>query len=363
MGGAGTKSFYQPQLDGLRAIVIVGVLLHHYGLHIPDFLEYGPLSVRIFFALTGYFITIWLWKAEDTAHASDISVWRELPVFHGRRLLRLVPPLYLSLLIAVIFSLEVSYKELPWHLLFASNFYITTIGYWPPTISHLWSLSVQEQFYLFWPIIILFIPRRFFLWVLGAAVVVAFGFRVACVLWDINPIIRWTMLPGSLDSFAIGGFVAWLAQGKIGAPIMNTRQRWGYGLIAVICLLIGHTLRSKPQGSLWIPTIELWEGAFIGWIIAATAQGWGGLLGRILSFPPLVYIGKISLGIYLFHVLVHIFFGPWIDAAGITNDVHNLLRVFILVALAIGAAALSWHFLERPLSRFKPQLAKTKTKA
>jgi len=100
----------------------------------------------------------------------------------------------------------------------------------------------------------------------------------------------------------------------------------------------------------------LWEAVFIGWLVAATAQGWRGPLGRLLSWAPLVYLGQISLGIYLFHVLVHIILGPWLNALGLSPEAHNTLRVWVLVGLSYGAAALSWHFLEKPLSRLKPAL-------
>lgn len=345
---------YQPQIDGLRAIAVTGVLLHHFGMHIPDFLEYGPMSVRLFFALTGYFITIWLWKAEDAARAGGVSVWRELPVFHARRLLRIVPPLYLSLAVAAIFGLDIIRRDLPWHALFASNFYAVHVGYWPPVVAHLWSLSVQEQFYLLWPLVILFAPRRWFLPVLGIMVLIAFLFRVYCVVAEVNPIIRWTMLPGSLDSFAIGALVAWLGRGKIGAAIMTNRQRWGYGVLAFACLLVARALRYLPQDSLWVPTIELWEGFFIGWVIAATSQGWRGPIGLLLSLPPLVYIGKISLGVYLYHVLVEVLIGPRLLAAGLDPINDNTLRVSMLWVMSIAVAAVSWHLLEKPLSKLKP---------
>jgi len=234
------------------------------------------------------------------------------------------------------------------------------IGYWPPAISHLWSLSVQEQFYLLWPVVILLTPRRWFLPVLFTAALIAFGYRLWCVTYEINPLIRWTMLPNSLDSFAVGGLVAWLAKGKIGTVIMTEKQRWGFGAIAFGCLLIGRSLRGVPQNSPWLATVELWEAVFIGWLIASTAQGWRGPFGKFLALPPLVYMGQISLGIYLFHVLVHIILGPYLNAIGITPEAHNTLRVMLLALLSVGAAALSWHFLEKPLSRFKPGLVKKK---
>ncbi|MFZ9932445.1 MAG: acyltransferase family protein [Chthoniobacterales bacterium] len=354
----GMGGVYQPQLDGLRALAILGVLFHHYGLHIPEFFEYGPISVRLFFALTGYFITLWLWKAEDAARAGGMSVWRALPVFHGRRLLRIVPPLYLSLLIAVVLGFGEVRSSLGWHLAFLSNFHVVRTGYWPPVTSHLWSLSVQEQFYLLWPVVVLLTPRKWFLPVLAGALVAAFAYRLGCVLGDINPVVRWTMVFGSLDSFATGAFVAWLGRGRLGNIIMTNPQRWGFGIFAVFCLLVARWLRYFPQTDPWVATIELWEAVFIGWVIAATTQGWPGWFGRLLSWPPLVYVGKISLGIYLYHILVHILLGPALDGLGITPAANNTLRVWILAACSIGAAALSWHWLEKPLSKLKPRMAR-----
>ena len=355
MGGV-----YQPQLDGLRALAIMGVLFHHFGLCIPEFFEYGPIAVRLFFALTGYFITLWLWKAEDSARANGVSVWRELPVFHARRLLRIVPPLYVSLVIAAVLSIGAVRQDWPWHVFFMSNFHVVHTGYWPVVTSHLWSLSVQEQFYLLWPVVILLTPRRWFLPVLAVAVVVAFGYRMACVLGDVHPVIRWTMIFGSLDSFATGAFVAWLGRGRLGTVIMSEKQRWSFGVFAFFCLLVARWLRYLPQSNPWITTVEIWEAVFIGWVVAATAQGWRGPFGWFLAWPPLVYLGRISLGVYLFHVLVHILLGPWLDRLGILPDAQNTLRVWLLSALSVGAAALSWHLLEKPLSKLKPPLVRAR---
>jgi peptidoglycan/LPS O-acetylase OafA/YrhL len=354
--GRGLGGVYQPQLDGLRAVAVMGVLFHHFGLHIPEFFEYGPISVRLFFALTGYFITIWLWRADDAAKAAGVGVWRELAVFHARRLLRIVPPLYLSLAIAAVLGLEVVRRDLPWHMFFASNFYVCHVGYWPLTVSHLWSLSVQEQFYLLWPVVVLLTPRRWFPRVLVAAILTAFLFRLGCVLWDVNPVIRWTMLFGSLDSFATGGLIAWWSQGRVGAQLMSRRQRWGWGVAALAALVLARVLRHLPQSDPWVASIDLFEAVFLGWLLAATAQGWPGVVGWVLSRPPLVYIGQISLGIYLYHVLINILVGPRLDAIGVGWASHNLMHVLILSALSVGAASLSWHLMEKPLARLKPRV-------
>ncbi len=350
------KPVYQAQIDGLRAIAIMAVLLHHFGVEIPDFLEYGPISVRLFFALTGYFMTVWLWKAMEAAERSNVSLWRELPVFHARRLLRLCPPLYLALAVGWIMGIPEIRNDLLWHLGFATNFYVVKTGYWPLAVSHLWSLSVQEQFYLLWPVLILLVPRRMFLWVLVVVSGLALGYRLACLWWGVNPVVRWTMLIGSLDSFAVGAAVAWLANGRIGVRLMSERQKILLGLGAFGCLLMARWMRYWPQDDPWIAFIEVFEAVFIGWVLAATAQGWVGWFGRLLASPPLVYLGRISLGIYLYHVLVHIFFGPYLDGLGFTLHDAGILRPFLLVVLTVAVAAVSWHLFEQPLSRFKPAI-------
>ncbi len=152
--------------------------------------------------------------------------------------------------------------------------------------------------------------------------------------------------------------MAWLGRGKLGSVIMTDKQRWLFGLFAFFCLLVARWLRYFPQTDPWVATIEIWEAVFIGWVVAATAQGWGGWFGRFLGWPPLVYVGKISLGIYLFHVLAHILLGPWLDRLGITSTAHNLLRVWLLAMISVGAGTLSWHLVEKPLSALKPRLAR-----
>lgn len=349
---------YQPQIDGLRAISVLGVLLHHFGFVYPYFLNLGTLPVRTFFALTGYFVTMWVWRAIEVAKKNRVSPWRELPVFHARRLLRIIPPLYLSLVIASAFSIASVKEDILWHALFTSNFYVVHIGYWPPAISHLWSLSVQEQYYLIWPVIILATPRKWFIPIVLIIIMLAFSYRMICYTHEISPFVRWTMLPGSLDSFSIGALVAWLGRGQVGS-VMTSRFRMGIiGLLAFGCLLVGRYIRDGDFGHFWTSSVELWEAVFIGWIIASTSQGWHGVIGKVLSLPALVYLGKISLGIYLFHVLVHIITGPHLDKLGITPDGRNNLRIIVLMAITIAVASISWHLLEKPLGRLKPSLIK-----
>ena len=164
------KSTYQPHLDGLRALAILGILFEHLDLPLPAMLRCGPLSVRFFFVLTGYFITLSLWRVQSEINNSEdsyVPLWR----YYLARLLRTGPPFYLSLVLGALFGIEEVRTNFFWLATFQANNYIAWLGYWPDSISHYWSLAVQEQFYFLWPIVVLTLPRRWFLPTMAAFIV------------------------------------------------------------------------------------------------------------------------------------------------------------------------------------------------
>jgi peptidoglycan/LPS O-acetylase OafA/YrhL len=328
----------------------------------PAFWGFGTISVRVFFALSGYFVTIWFWETRlGETGSGGLERAKTLGAFHGRRLLRIVPPLYLSILIGAVFSVGDMRDDFGWHLSFMSNFYVLNTGYWPPAVSHLWSLSVQEQFYLCWSLVLVFTPAKRRAPILILAIGSALAYRFFCIYFQLDPLIRWTMLPGSLDSFAAGAIAAIVTRGKVGGGEWKRAEKVMWALIGVTCLVGGRLLRWGAQGTGWLALVETFEAVFIFWLIVGTSRGWGGWTGRILASKPFVYVGKIALGIYLFHILVHIFFGPVLDEIGLSREDSISFRVVVLVGLSILSAAVSWELLEKPLSKFKPRRPRSKS--
>ena len=146
-------------MDGLRALAILGILFEHFDLPLPAMFRCGPLCVRFFFVLTGYFITLSLWRVRGEMADSDQG-FLPLGRYYLARLLRTGPPFYLSLLLGALFGIEEVRSNFFWLATFQANNYIAYLGYWPDAISHYWSLAVQEQFYFLWPIVVLAMPRR-----------------------------------------------------------------------------------------------------------------------------------------------------------------------------------------------------------
>jgi peptidoglycan/LPS O-acetylase OafA/YrhL len=344
------KSGYQPQLDGLRGIAILSVLLHHFGVHLPGLLDWGPIGVRIFFLLSGYLITQSLWRLQRDSEAAGGGYWTGLFAFHARRMARLTPVLYTMVGVACLMGLPEFRNAVLWHVVFLSNFFALHTGKWPDAASHLWSLSVQEQFYLLWPFVILVTPRRYLPALMVAIFAGAFAFRAWVIHEHLSDFYRWVMLPGVLDSFALGALIAIWRKSGAAAPITRGWLGATCGLAALACYIVARLVRFGPFEGPWIAIIETLENVFLGWLLLRTALGWRGIAAWIFENPVLMYLGKISYGLYVFHVLVHVALAPWLGRHGLGLGDHMLLRSGILVAASIGFAALSYHYVEQPLT-------------
>jgi peptidoglycan/LPS O-acetylase OafA/YrhL len=344
------KSSYQPQLDGLRGIAILSVLLHHFEVRLPGLFDWGPIGVRIFFLLSGYLITQSLWRLQKEAREAGGGYWLGLLGFHGRRLARLIPVLYMMLAAACLMGLPEFRHAFGWHAAFLSNFYALHTGKWPDAASHLWSLSVQEQFYLLWPFVILVTPRKALPWLLLALFAGAFVFRAAIIGSDASDFYRWVMLPGVIDSFALGALIA--CAKKSGRPLPLTTGWPGavLGVAAFACYVSARFVRFGPFPGVWAAVIETLENLFFAWLLLRTAAGWRGAMGFVFENPVLVYLGKISYGLYIFHVLIHVALTPWLARHGLGIGDHVLIRAAILMALSVGVAAISYHYIESPLA-------------
>jgi peptidoglycan/LPS O-acetylase OafA/YrhL len=151
-------SGYLPKLDGLRAVAVGLVVLHHLGSPIFEKLGAGTLGVRLFFVISGYLITRILIEARS---APD-SIGTKAEKFYWKRFLRLAPALFL----AIGFSawLNIANMRQDWwiHILYLTNFKVAIDQHWGDA-GHFWSLAVEEQFYLFWFAAVVMLPKRWLL--------------------------------------------------------------------------------------------------------------------------------------------------------------------------------------------------------
>ena len=359
----------QLQLDALRAFAVGAVLLAHFsptahGLA-PDL---GFAGVRLFFVLSGFLITGILLRARDSVRAGASTLQVELRRFVVRRALRILPAFYLLLVVNALLDIGSTRADFWWHALYLSNLPMGLDGHWRDLLTHLWSLAVEQQFYLIWPWLVLGVLRVSLPALLISAFTAGPLFRLGCVLLaPENPVAPLVLTPACLDPLAAGGLVAWIAhQSGTASPAHTLARRMG---IACLPLALACTLAVPVewQGVMTVGGPALQSFAFAA-LVGGAAIGFIGPVGALLSWRPLLWLGSISYGIYLFHNNAH-----WIGPRILRQLTHyemaylpsEALHVTYLALLSILAAATSWVLVEKPIlslkARFTPIEEETDT--
>ncbi len=338
---------YRPELDGIRAVAVLLVVWHHLGILDVPRLGAGFMGVDVFFVLSGYLITTLL--LEERRAAGDVR----LGAFYARRALRLLPALALVLVIAGIVvyvsgrdaEIEKFRASVPWVLLYIANWKHIGLG----ILSHTWSLAIEEQFYLLWPPALLLMLRR-----RGNERILAYGLLgFAIVLAMISAI--WGQVPSRPLSrtglVVVGTYAraAGLAMGCIVAlaPGIAARARDHLvGITAVAGAFVVFVLRRDPSTFHYRIGFVAFA-TFIAIAIAHIVHAPHGRVARTLRNRPLVAIGRVSYGIYLFHVPVILFLAWEIPSAPVA------VKAVAALAAAAALTVWSWFVVERPALRYQ----------
>ncbi len=363
-----------PALDGLRGLAVAAVFLLHY--HPDEHLGPVPLrfldqaanlgwaGVSLFFALSGFLITGILWDSLGKAHW-----WRN---FYIRRSLRIFPLYYLVLIVVAMVAVGMGTNSRDLAKILIDFLYLSNIPWlWKQmfgfplqsSLVHFWSLAVEEQFYLIWPFLVLsFAKRRSGLMLLcGAIWIASFAFRLVADglgwswLWSHHFLLSRAgeLCAGALLALALRGSalaeerVLWLARWVfwVSLPILIV-----LGLVAP-----GLSLMDKPWSSLGVAVISLCFTALIAECLTP------GVAQRIFSHPFLRWLGKISYGVYVYHLLLYGVF-EWI-AKRIAPNAEPLQAELLLLGIAIfgtlSIASLSFYTFERACLSLKDKWART----
>lgn len=289
-------------LDGLRAIAIGAVLWHHWpgraALLETKLGQYGFLGVDLFFVISGFLITTLLLREEARDGAFSLSA------FYWRRVLRILPVYYLVVTLAGMYYIvlrgEAQYLELwPYYYLFLSNFLTGHIPMLDPT----WSLAVEEQFYLIWPLLLLWVPRRMILPLLGLLVAA----NLLGMLWQMQSaaapvgVLHWALPNATYAPILMGAAMAVLLHRARSFAMLwhMLGTRWGAPLwlvvVPVLIVLLPEDLRGWPNLVLHIAMCGL-----VGACVIREDHG----LARLLRLAPLMRLGAVSYGVYLYHLFV-----------------------------------------------------------
>lgn len=334
---------YKPHIDGLRAVAVLVVIFHHLG----DWagMSGGYIGVDVFFVISGYLITKIL-KTELEAGNFTFGG------FYKRRVVRLAPAYFTVVLATTMAALLwmlpealLSYaRSMAASSMFLANFYMWNEvgGYFGANANavpllHLWSLAVEEQFYLFWPAAMLisykFVPRRYLPWLVAIAVI---GSTVISQ-WgvDRSPAAAYYLMPTRFFELAVGALIAYLPRWAIGRQKGTLVSLAGLGMIAYATIAYGKETDFPGYAAL-VPVLG--TAMILHW-------GEGTLVGRALSTPFVTFIGKISYPAYLWHWPIIVFL--------YVNEIT--ITLFVGLIVLVGTLFLSWltyKWIEQPARRF-----------
>jgi peptidoglycan/LPS O-acetylase OafA/YrhL len=342
---------YLRQLDGLRALSVAAVAWSHWRAYwnpLPSIFPGAELGVETFFVISGFLITGILLD-----HRSETSRQSILKQFYVRRFLRIFPLFYAVIAVGLLFGAEGMRETWRWHAAYLSNIYFYLFG-WRGSLSHFWSLAVEEQFYFFWPLLMVFLPVRFLLAAMLAAVVASPFYAMnmnAAHPGFLGGITASILMPGCMSALGVGALLAWAVRSGMA---MRPLKQW------LLCLgVLGVTVwYGCDSPAAFKPVNRLAEDCILGWLVFSAVEGFGGPAGWLLACAPLNYLGKISYGLYIIHNFAAPLCRNAIVMLGTPAWLANLygvpaLRVLMFVAVTVGLASLSWFGFEKPINDLK----------
>ncbi|HMG25611.1 MAG TPA: acyltransferase family protein [Acidimicrobiia bacterium] len=348
---------YMPALDGVRALAVGAVLLYHGDV---SWAQGGYLGVDAFFVLSGFLITSLL-----------VAEWRNegriaLSAFWARRARRLLPALFLVLaLVAVYGAVIAAPVELDqlrrdglsalgyvanWGQIFSHQSYFESFAA-PSPLRHTWSLAIEEQFYLVWPLLVVGVLRRrrrsfrSLTVITGALLAASATWMFVLYQPGADPTRVYYGTDTRAQSLLMGALLA----------LVLARRRRPMGAAATSVLHSGAVVAALALGWIWTHTSEeagwLYRGGFtlcavlVAIVIASVTRPMPGLLGALLSFRAVRWVGMVSYGLYLWHWPLYVVINT--DRTGL----YGTALLFVRLAATFAVATLSFYLVERPIRR------------
>ncbi|MBE0670348.1 MAG: acyltransferase [Anaerolineales bacterium] len=361
-------------LDGLRAIAFLMIFGFHTGS-----IDFGWLGVQMFFVFSGFLITGILLRMKENLPSREYFL-----KFYTRRFFRIFPLYYFYLFLIFVAAtcfLSISYKprvmqavidQIGYALLYVYNFYSASRSFNSSRLlDHLWSLSVEEQFYIVWPLLIFLVNEKHLKKLFVAGIIAGPVFRLMIFLIYQTGLIEsfrnhvwlpvYTLPFSHVDAFAFGAYISRFS-------IPNARRQLLYLSLAVP--LIGFITQFAANG-FFEPLMTLgyqvtlpdayqyiWAYTLLNYwfVVLIYCVVYEKMFVRLLDWPPLQYLGRISYGLYIYHFPV-IWIVGLIREHGISEEAARPIIPIVSFLVTVALASLSYYVLEKPFLRLKDRFA------
>lgn len=360
-----------PGLDGIRALAILLVFFLH-----ADYVYIGWVGVQLFFVLSGFLITNILLGMKEKFSAGDY-----FKKFYGRRFLRIFPLYYFYLMLMFLvttvllsYGYRINYMKLfqgqiPYGLAYIYNFFNASSAYTGESrlIGHLWSLSVEEQFYIFWPLILFLAPKKNLKRLLLAAVMIGplfrlgitalFHFGLDSMFYSNMGVVIYVLPFSQIDAFVLGAMIT---------QFEFPKARLQFFLLLAFLPIVGLATQYYSTGSLDMYSAlgflfplskdlkQVWGYFYLNYLFALLIYlvVKEKMFLRLFETKVMRYLGKISYGLYVYHYAV-IWFVMRIRDLGIQEPLAKPLTFIISAILVYGIASLSYKYIEKPILDLK----------
>ncbi len=351
---------YIKGLDTLRAFAVILVIFHHWDLPFrgPEsfhhlFLELlpsGNFGVDLFFVLSGYLITSILLNALK----KDPDKIRIIKNFIIRRSLRIFPVYYLTIFILLLLDYPDMHEDLLWCLTYTYNILAYRTQTWRPMV-HLWSLAVEEQFYLIWPWCIVYFKEKYLKYVFIGAMIIGITSLILTtkVFGNLFGVL---LMPSCMESFGIGGLYAWLSEKGREKGLTRFMRFINIALpFAFAATLYWSFAANGGHFHYWFRTAYV---IICIWLIHQVIHIRPGKIRTgFLENPVLMKIGQISYGIYLFHKPLPYFSDHWMKWVALHNNWPLFANFYFMygfdLLLLFALSLASYHFFEKPVMQLK----------
>ncbi|MBI9032988.1 MAG: acyltransferase [Bacteroidales bacterium] len=344
------------QLDGLRFFAVLMVMFAHWAqwqIHNPIISSFPFVhGVTLFFVLSGYLITRILITNNDKYSNANREKGTLIKNFYIRRFLRIFPIYYL-LIFAFFFIDYKNTRELfPWLVTYTSNIYQSINNVYIGDFNHFWSLAVEEQFYLFWPWLILFAKPKHLLKIIVGSIVIAIISKFFMHFYVGNWMANTYSTISCMHALGLGSLIAYLSVYKSDLLKKLSKPVFVYGSAAIY--LISFYFMYKFDLSWHKAILDEFLFAVLAMFIIIRASGnhFSFISKKVLENKFIVYSGKISYGLYVYHLFTPALFYYFAPKIGLSiNNKYTLFIAFYLLTFII--AHFSWILIEKPINSLK----------